>query len=1341
MLSLRTARTLLVLAAVASLALLVRAVVAPVQVLVATVELGPLGPAGLGVSLDLVTALLLVLVCGIGAVVSAYAARNLVGQRRLARFAVLEVVAVLGLAGAVVAPSLVQLALGWTVGGLAVAGLVGHAGTPQALASMRVVRARLLVGDAALWLLVVASGLGLGTLQIAELGAAVASAPPAVVTGVALLAVVAGVARSALVPMHRWLPETAEAPSPVSALLHAGLVNGVGVLSLLLWPVVAASVPARGVLLVLAVATAVLGTAQVRVRPDVKGRLAASTTAQMGYLGVQVALGLPAAVLAHLVGHGLWKASLFLGAGGAVERARNGISHPHVSSRRRTAVAALVAVLVVGAAASVPGPWGPPLVQGPASALPAVLAAVSLGAAIVGASRLRTRAHSVALLASVAGVVAYVLGLRALTTATESVLEVATPSWGEPGWIGVSLLVLLILGVGAMFWWMDGRARRGDAAAVVNAVARTSLAPVPVRQRMRRRPALAPDVLEAGHHVPDEPEVDQVRELLTVSATLVSPLWPLESFVASNPLASLEFLAFDDALAVAGRTWGSPLGISGDLLRTAVDAGRVDDVAVARGVADLLDGRDRVVSGLPRVAVVRESLLHDDRTLATPRPSAPYSDLVLARVLADPAWPAVDGGAWAVVRSDAGLDRALRVRGARALALALPERPDRAIAVLLRMLATPADARVGLLGRLLTDGGGWAAHVAWRLRQGAPLPTDASDDEPARCVDAVADLVAVRLLEHVVRGAPIEPAVPSGSTADVAHAVAGALGVAVTSELDEVVAEVRRSGVERLRLQGWEQAVRGSVLSGIRSRAADLGPLGLISPQRDAAARPDAQLITCIDVRSERLRRHVEEAGPWETFGAAGFFGLPVRHVSPTGAATDRCPVLIRPDRTVVESPAATRWTWSTAEAGDALHAVEARPFTPYALAEASGWLLGPLAALRTAAPAAWTHASARVRATAGAPVRGLLRTSPAADGSGLATGELVDLAASFLRSTGLVDLAPLVVLCGHAGTATNNPHLAAYDCGACGGRSGDVSARAMTQVLNDPAVRVGLVERGIDVSATTFVAALHDTTRDRVTLLDIDAEPGSTLARLAADLDLATDAVALERRATLPQAPQSGGVRRLRRHLGRRAGDWAQVRPEWGLAGNVAMVIGPRSLTAGADLGGRVFLQSYRPDVDPDGALLESLMAGPLVVGQWINAQYWFSTVAPERFGAGDKTTHNVVVPVEGAGHALSGVLTGARGDLRLGLPWQAVSATAPVGDGWTALPHHEPVRLLAVVCARRDIVERVLERQPQVARLVLGGWISLQVVDPTSGELHHYDESRRWVPAPVVTAVTTEG
>jgi uncharacterized protein len=810
------------------------------------------------------------------------------------------------------------------------------------------------------------------------------------------------------------------------------------------------------------------------------------------------------------------------------------------------------------------------------------------------------------------------------------------------------------------------------------------------------------------------------------ASDMVSPLFPLEAFVASSPVAGLEDLGFEDALGAASRTWGSRTGPSAGTFRRAVEQGRIDDAALSAVTSGLLASAPASIAGVPAAAVVRELLMIDD-----PQPSAhrsagsPYVDLVYARVYGATTWHGTTDGVWAAVRSDAGLDRAMGARGARALVMSLPADPVLAATALLRLLALAPAERVRSVGALVTASAGWAAHVAWRLRQGAHVPGVTATDPTEQRVEAFSDLLTVRLLDRVLHGqAPaVEPARPAS---ELANAVASRLGLE-TEQARGLIADVAKQvalvGAPRLRLAAWEFAVRRPILAAVEARA-----MALDAPSQ---APVEAQLVTCIDVRSERLRRLLEERGPWQTYGAAGFFGIPLRHVSPAGEVTERCPVLIRPDRTVVESASGGRWAWTTTECGDALHSVESGPFLPYALAEASGWLLGPLAALRTAAPAWWTRVTADVRASSGAPVRGRLAVDADGPGAGFGLEELVDLADGFLRSTGLVDLAPVVVLCGHGGAAANNPHLAAYDCGACGGQAGDVSARAMAQVLSDPRVSLRLLERGIDTTGTRFVAALHDTTRDRVTLLDDEAGSSPALARLMAALDDATDAVALERAPALPQAPSATGVSRLRRHLDRRAGDWAQVRPEWGLAGNAAMVIGPRSLTAGADLQGRVFLQSYRPDIDPDGALLESLMAGPLVVGQWINMQYWCSTVDPDRFGAGDKTTHNVVVGADGTEHALSGVLTGVRGDLRIGLPWQAVSATAPVDGDWVEPTHHDPVRLLAVVYASVETVEAVLDRQPQVARLVAGEWIDLRVVDPESGAIVRMDGRRASQPA----------
>ncbi len=257
------------------------------------------------------------------------------------------------------------------------------------------------------------------------------------------------------------------------------------------------------------------------------------------------------------------------------------------------------------------------------------------------------------------------------------------------------------------------------------------------------------------------------------------------------------------------------------------------------------------------------------------------------------------------------------------------------------------------------------------------------------------------------------------------------------------------------------------------------------------------------------------------------------------------------------------------------------------------------------------------------------------------------------------------------------------------------------------PCVRRRLAARGIDLPADTVaVVAVHETTTDRL-LLQPSEEARRThaagLQALERDARAAATVAAEERLGTLP------GTRRGRTSaaVARRASDWSEPTPEWGLAGNAAMVIGPRRLTAGLDLAGRVFLHSYDERLDPDHTVLEVLLSAPAVVGQWINAQYYFSTVAPEVFGAGDKTTHNVVGDV--------GVLTGAHGDLRLGLPWQALFAADPA----VAPPPgaHEPVRQLVLVAAAPEAVLAVVQRSEVLQRLVCGEWLHLACLSPGGG------------------------
>jgi uncharacterized protein YbcC (UPF0753/DUF2309 family) len=152
-------------------------------------------------------------------------------------------------------------------------------------------------------------------------------------------------------------------------------------------------------------------------------------------------------------------------------------------------------------------------------------------------------------------------------------------------------------------------------------------------------------------------------------------------------------------------------------------------------------------------------------------------------------------------------------------------------------------------------------------------------------------------------------------------------------------------------------------------------------------------------------------------------------------------------------------------------------------------------------------------------------------------------------------------------------------------------------------------------------------------------------------------------------------------------------VRPEWGLAANAAFVIGPRSITAELDLACRVFLHGYDAEADGEGTALETILTAPLVVGVWISCQYYFSSVDPDQFGAGDKTLHN---PVGGIG-----VVLGEGGDLQVGLPAQAV------GVGERRI--HEPLRLLAVIQAPLERIEAIIQRNEVLQRLFGGKWMTL--------------------------------
>jgi uncharacterized protein YbcC (UPF0753/DUF2309 family) len=161
---------------------------------------------------------------------------------------------------------------------------------------------------------------------------------------------------------------------------------------------------------------------------------------------------------------------------------------------------------------------------------------------------------------------------------------------------------------------------------------------------------------------------------------------------------------------------------------------------------------------------------------------------------------------------------------------------------------------------------------------------------------------------------------------------------------------------------------------------------------------------------------------------------------------------------------------------------------------------------------------------------------------------------------------------------------------------------------------------------------------------------------------------------------------------------DWSQVRPEWGLSQNAYFIIGRRSLTQELVLEGRAFLHSYDYRVDPRRRMLENILTGPLVVGQWINMEHYFSVVDNDCFGSGSKVSHNV------AGRFA--VMTGNISDLRTGLPSQTVLKDS--------LPYHKPIRLITVIEAPIEQAKQAIEGVVAVKNLVHNGWLRMMVIDP---------------------------
>ncbi len=772
------------------------------------------------------------------------------------------------------------------------------------------------------------------------------------------------------------------------------------------------------------------------------------------------------------------------------------------------------------------------------------------------------------------------------------------------------------------------------------------------------------------------------------AARAIPPAWPLASSVAVNPFLGQTHEDLATVAARLARVAGLAVTMPRSWYRERIADGAMTDADLSHALAGARAAmRPASVAALKSAARASTPAIVAAPTVADLAAEASGIDwpgLIAERFGAWAAgyldqgqalWAAPRGkGAYAAWRAVATHDLTPEIVGLSGFASHVSEAPERAAHVVegvVQRLAIPAEAVETYFHRMLMTLGGWAHLARYRLWQ-AELGGGADS--------TLTDFLAIRLIWEAALFDRYERQIGGRW-----RAVVETHASPVIPTIDQVVDVILQEASERA----------------AQRRLAEM----LAAPGKGTSeTRPALQAVFCIDVRSEVFRRALEAVDPAiQTLGFAGFFGLTASHRRfASDVREHRAPVLVDPGMTTCSGGCGDAASDHSAR----LKARAKRAWGRFKLAAVSSFAFveatGPIHAFKLVSDAL----GGRARPAPNDP-------APRADPS-LDPATRTKAAETVLRAMSLTsNFARLVVLAGHGAVVVNNPHASGLQCGACGGFSGEVNARLLADLLNDAEVRGGLVTLGIEIpSDTLFVAALHDTTTDTVTFYADDrvsATHRADLNNAGSWFAAAGKSARCERALRLPRAAGE-------RSLDRRGRDWAEVRPEWALAGCNAFIAAPRRRTSGKNLEGRAFLHDYDWNADNGFGVLELILTAPVVVASWISLQYYGSTVAPEIFGGGNKLLHNVIGGM--------GVVEGNGGLMRAGLPWQSVHD----GDRYI----HEALRLSVCIEAPRAAMTLILDRRPDVRALFDNRWLHLFALDDAGRIAWRYTGDSVWEPIP---------
>jgi len=810
------------------------------------------------------------------------------------------------------------------------------------------------------------------------------------------------------------------------------------------------------------------------------------------------------------------------------------------------------------------------------------------------------------------------------------------------------------------------------------------------------------------------PKQEKLLDILRKTSKKIAPVWPLENFVAVNPYLGFTDQKFDyvaqDLAAAGGIQMTLPISFylqklqDGELKR--------EDIAAVLKKRNSSENVNKFIESLGKNPTNAE----ETQAVATVADVAKqvtqkdWARFMTARV-SDWAASYFDNGqaVWSAAnknddlfiswKREAEIDRTPELSGLanfRKLINILPDNPLGATQIALGKLGIAEEGLSLYLHRILLRLGGWAAYAA-RLDWDSEL----YGGKDGKQIEFLAVLTCweAALLESL-------------ENSEVNKKWREAK---IILSMIDVQKDINKQLVQKLILQeAFDFAAQGRIISKFQTQ----------NPIKKTSKQAKAQAIFCIDVRSEVYRRNLELVdSEIETLGIAGFFAFPINYV-PIGHnhGEANCPVLLKTGPTIMEQTLNEHENEKAVNKRVLNHQVEQlwKTFKSGAVTCFSFVSLMGLSYL----PKLFTDSFGITRPVPHPNDAGLSKNFSKKktvslvaqtinnETVGILIPQQIQMAKNALKAMSLADnFAKFVLIVGHGASTVNNPHATGYDCGACGGHSGEANARVAAAVLNNLEVRNGLEKEGIHIPENTvFLACLHDTTTDELTIFNEYEVPTfmeTDLTSLKQSLANAGRSARSERYLKLESDTKDSDKSILFRSK-----DWSQIRPEWGLAGCSAFVVAPRERTKGLDFGGSSFLHSYDWKKDEGFPVLELIMTAPMVVTSWINLQYYGSTVDNKHFGSGNKTLHNVTSGV--------GVLEGFSGDLRVGLPFQAVH------DGEKY--QHEPLKLNVIIEAPIEAMNAILEKHKMVRDLCDNGWIHLLAMNESGKVSHRYNGNMKW-------------